>query len=96
MKQTLELQFLKPLFVAGGVSYAGVFGSVARGEAGATSDIDILVRLDRPMSLLELIHLERELSEKVGRDVDLVTEDSLHPLIRDEVLRDIQTIYEKG
>ncbi len=95
MKQEIELQSLKPLLAAGGVSYAGVFGSFARGEAKETSDMDILVRLEKPMSLLQLIHFERELSQKVGRDVDLVTEDSLNPLIRGEVLRDIKTIYEK-
>lgn len=96
MKQEIELQSLKPLFVSGGISYAGVFGSFARGEATEASDIDILVRFERPMSLLQMIRFERELSEKVGRDVDLVTEDSLSPFIRDEVLHDVRTIYEKG
>lgn len=95
MKQQIELQSLKPLFVAGGVSYAGVFGSFARGEAKETSDVDILVRMEKPMSLLQLIRFERELSQEVGRNVDLVTEDSLSPFIREEVLRDVKTIYEK-
>jgi predicted nucleotidyltransferase len=96
MKQEIELKSLEPLFVAGGVSYAGLFGSFARGEANEGSDVDILVRLEKPMSLLQLIRFERELSEKAGRDIDLVTENSLNPLIRSEVLRDIKTIYEKG
>lgn len=96
MKQEIELQSLKPLFASGGISYAGVFGSFARGEATETSDVDILVRFERPMSLLQMIRFERELSEKVGRDVDLVTEDSLSPFIRGEVLHDVKTIYEKG
>jgi len=96
MKQEIDIQALKPLFAAGGVSYASVFGSFARGEATESSDIDLLVRLERPLSLLQLIRFERELSEHVGRDVDLVTEDSLSPLLRDEVMNDVRTIYEKG
>lgn len=96
MKQEIELKTLESLFATGGVSYAGVFGSFARGEATETSDVDILVRFERPMSLLQMIRFERELSERVGRDVDLVTEDSLSPFIRGEVLHDVKTIYEKG
>ena len=95
MKQELAIQSLRPLFVSGGVSYAGVFGSFARGEATESSDVDILVRLDEPMSLFQLVRFERELSEKIGRPVDLVTEDALNPLMWDEVLRDMETIYEK-
>ena len=96
MKQEIDIQNLTPLLAAGGVSYAGVFGSFARGEATESSDLDLLVRLERPLSLLQLIRFERELSEHVGRDVDLVTEDSLSPLLRDEVMNDVRTIYEKG
>lgn len=95
MKQELEIQSLRPLFVAGGVSYAGVFGSFARGEAVAGSDVDIFIRLEEPMSLLELVRFERELSQKIGREVDLVTEDALSPFMKDEVMHDMKTIYEK-
>ncbi|NTW75997.1 MAG: nucleotidyltransferase family protein [Candidatus Moranbacteria bacterium] len=95
MNDIRELKSLTPLFDAGGVSYAGVFGSFARGEAHESSDIDLLVRLDRRLSLLQLIRLERELSEKAGRQIDLVTEDALSPFIRDEIMHDLKTIYEK-
>jgi predicted nucleotidyltransferase len=96
MKQELETQSLKPLFLAGGVSYAGVFGSFARGEATESSDVDIFIRLEDSMSLLELVRFERDLSEKIGRPVDLITEDALSPFMKDEVMRDMKTIYEKG
>lgn len=63
-----------------------VFGSVARGDDTAASDVDLLVDLDTGVGLLELIGLERELSELLGVDVDVVPADSLKPRIRTRVL----------
>ena len=71
-----------------------VFGSVARGEDQEDSDIDILVRFIRPVSLLTLVRFERELSALFGRKVDLVTEEGLSPYIRDAVLASAREIYE--
>lgn len=71
----------------------GVFGSTARGEATSGSDIDVLVRFAKPKSLLTLIALERQLAAALGRPVDLVTEQSLHPYLRPAVLRDLQVVY---
>ena len=71
-----------------------VFGSVARGEEREDSDIDILVQFVRPVSLLTLVRLERELSALFGRKVDLVTEHGISPYIRDTVLSDARGIYE--
>lgn len=63
-----------------------VFGSVARGEDTETSDIDLLVDLEEGVGLLDLIGLERELSELLGVDVDVVPADTLKPRIRARVL----------
>lgn len=71
-----------------------VFGSVARGEAREDSDIDILVQFVRPVSLLTLVRLERELSALFGRKVDLVTEQAISPYIREAVLSSARGIYE--
>lgn len=70
-----------------------VFGSVARGEERNDSDVDILVRFSRPLSLLALVRLERELSELMGRKVDLVTEQAISPYIRSSVLASAREIY---
>lgn len=75
------------------VAYAGVFGSVARGEARPDSDVDILIKFERPKSLLDIVRLERELTSALGREVDLVTEASLSPYIRDDVLRHLHVFY---
>jgi predicted nucleotidyltransferase len=65
-----------------------VFGSVARGEADAESDVDFLVELDPGRSLLDLGGLQFELEVLFGRRVDVVTERGLKARIRERVLRE--------
>ncbi|MFZ2975764.1 MAG: nucleotidyltransferase family protein [Candidatus Moraniibacteriota bacterium] len=95
MNTEINLNLIEPILKLNDIKFAGIFGSFARGEANEDSDVDILVRLGKPLSLLGLIRLERTISEKIGREVDLVTEDSLSPIIKEEVLRDLKPIYEK-
>ena len=78
------------------VAMLGVFGSTARGEETAQSDIDLLVRFTKRKSLLALIAVERQLNEVLGRKVDLLTEAALSPYLRESVLRDLQEIYASG
>lgn len=78
------------------VSKLSVFGSVARGEATPQSDVDLLVEFSKRKSLLAVVSLERQLSEVLGRKVDLITEAALSPYLRDRVLRELQVIYEAG
>jgi predicted nucleotidyltransferase len=69
----------------------GVFGSYARGEQLADSDLDILIDFDTNVNLLDLIGLEQELSEQLGIKVDLVTlrsvNASLKPYIETNLIR---------
>lgn len=65
-----------------------VFGSAARGEADASSDIDLLVELEPGRSLLDHIALVQDLGDLLGRRVDVVTERSLHWYIRDRVVEE--------
>jgi predicted nucleotidyltransferase len=78
------------------VSMVGVFGSMARGEAKKRSDIDLLVRFSRRKSLLSVVRLERELSEALGRKVDLLTEAAISPYLRERILKETRILYEKG
>jgi predicted nucleotidyltransferase len=78
------------------VSMLGVFGSVARGEATAQSDVDLLVEFSNRKSLLAVISLERQLSDALGRKVDVLTEAALSPYLRSRILRDLTVIYEAG
>lgn len=63
-----------------------VFGSMARGEQGPTSDIDLLVEMEPGRTLLDLMNLEEDLEQLLGRPVDVVTEGALNPRIRERVL----------
>ena len=63
-----------------------VFGSVARNEATAGSDVDILVEFDRPVGLLHFVRLRRVLEEALGRKVDLVTPGALKERMKDRIL----------
>lgn len=65
-----------------------VFGSVARGDAGPNSDIDLLVNLQPDRSLLDHVGLIQDLEAMMGRKIDVVTEEALHWYIRERVIRE--------
>jgi len=65
-----------------------VFGSVARGEAGAESDVDLLVTMEEGRSLLDLSALVLDLQDLLGVKVDVVSEDGLYWLLRRRILKE--------
>jgi hypothetical protein len=69
-----------------GVQSISVFGSVARGDAGPESDVDLLVDVDDDVSLFGLSRLKFHLEDLLGMRVDLVTPDALRPSMRDAIL----------
>jgi len=81
-----------PILLPYGVEEIALFGSVVRGEDTAESDIDVLVQFQdpprKPLSLLTWNRLERELTERCGRKVDLVSARGIsrhiHPYIQAE------------
>ncbi len=74
------------------VKRASLFGSVVRGELTDESDIDILVEFRGKKSLLDLAGLKLELEEVLKRKVDVLTYNSLHPLLKDRILREQEVI----
>ncbi len=68
-----------------------IFGSVARDEAGPDSDIDILVEFseDARVGLFEFSRLQMFLSEILGCQADLTTPDTLHPLLKEEIMGEL-------
>jgi len=74
------------------VSRASLFGSVVRGELTEDSDIDILIEYNGKKSLLDLVGLKQELEEILKRKVDVLTYNSLHPLLKDKILREQEVI----
>jgi len=63
-----------------------VFGSLARGEGGESSDLDLLVTLVEGRSLLDLIGLKQDIEDLIHRSVDVVSERALSPYLREQVL----------
>jgi len=65
-----------------------IFGSVARGEGRPDSDLDLLLELEPGRDLLDLVAIKLDIRELLGRDVDVVTEASISPYMREGILRD--------
>ena len=78
-----------------GVRELSLFGSAARGEMRADSDIDLLVEFlpNARVDLVEYAGLMLDLSQLLGRKVDLVSKNGLKPLIRASVLEEARLLY---
>lgn len=73
-----------------GVTRIGIFGSFARGEQSATSDLDMVVEMDKDRkSIHSFLRLKRFLEKEMSREIDLGFEHSLKPAIREKVIKQI-------
>ena len=77
------------------IVFLAVFGSFVKNSFSKQSDIDLLARFSKPKSLLDLVKIERLLSEVLGRRTDLLTEASISPYLRDRIKKEMQVVYEK-
>jgi predicted nucleotidyltransferase len=75
------LNIITRFLIPYGVSSVRLFGSFATGEQNPSSDIDLLVEFNDRISLLEIVKIERELSEKTGYKIDLLTKKSISPFL---------------
>ena len=75
-----------------GAQNVRLFGSAARGEASDGSDVDFLVEMEPGRSLLDLAALRNDLMDLLGREEDVVTEDSLYWLLRRKILREARPL----
>jgi predicted nucleotidyltransferase len=69
-----------------------LFGSIARGDDRPESDLDLLVDMDPDRSLLDLVGLGQELEEVLHRRVDVLTDASLHPAIRERIVSEARAL----
>lgn len=83
---------IMPILNRHSVKKAAIFGSFARGEEKKTSDIDILVKLPGEKSLLDLIGLKLDLEDILNKKVDVLTYDSIHPLLKNIILNEQKII----
>ena len=77
---------------ARGVNTIRVFGSVARGDATPTSDVDLLVDLDPGRTLIDLIGFRQDAERILGQPVDVATPSLMKPRIRQRALRDARPL----
>lgn len=83
---------IMPILKKYGVKKASLFGSVVRDKQTERSDIDLLVELPETASLLELANLKLDLEEILKRKVDVLTFNSLHPLLKDKILHEQEAV----
>jgi predicted nucleotidyltransferase len=83
---------ITPILKKYGVKKASLFGSIVKGESTEDSDIDILVEMPETATLLELAALKIELEEILKKNVDVLTYDSLHHLLKDKILHEHEAV----
>jgi predicted nucleotidyltransferase len=88
------LQQLEAFFVEKGIKRAYLFGSWVRQQAGAASDLDLLVELDKPTGFAFFTYAD-ELAQRIGRKVDLVTPGALKARVAAQVHAEKALIYEQ-
>jgi hypothetical protein len=92
-----EVKARRPLLQAiaakHGVRSLALFGSAARGEAGAASDLDFLVELEEGRSLVDLVGVKQDLEALFGRPVDAFTRASLKPGVRATAQADVMRVF---
>ena len=84
----------KPILIKYGITRAAVFGSYARGEQKADSDIDLIINYpsEANIGLLTLVELSYELKSALGKKVDIITENGLSHKLKPQVLKDVKVI----
>ena len=90
--QTIKTK-VTPVLREEGVIKAGLFGSYATGRATRKSDVDLVVQFGHKKSLFEVARLKLRLEEVLSKKVDLLIYRSIHPLLRETILNQQQTIY---
>lgn len=81
-----------PILQRYGVKRAGLFGSYVRGELKEESDIDILVEIEKDISLLDFVGIKLEIEEALGRKIDLVEYDTIKPPLKERILKEEKRI----
>lgn len=85
-----------PIFKQYGVLQASVFGSVARGEAKADSDVDLVVRVGKlPFGIWSFVGLRNDLEKALQKKVDVISDASINPILEKKIKNDLTKIYER-
>ena len=94
LKGITEIQkVIPPILWKYPIKRASLFGSYARQEARADSDIDILVEFSSTISLIQFVTIQLELEDTLGKKVDLVELSTLKPQLKTSILKEQMVIY---
>ncbi len=78
-----------------GIKHAAVFGSVARGEAGPNSDVDLVVKTGKlEFGIWSFVGLKQDLEKALNKKVDVISEPAVNDKLRNKIKNDLITIYE--
>lgn len=80
-------KIILPILKKHHVKRAGIFGSRACGAEHKHSDLDVLVELDKKSDAFCLIHIQRDIENRLGMHADVLTYNSIHHLLRERILR---------
>ncbi len=84
---------IRPILMQYDVKFAGIFGSYARGDEKPSSDVDILVDFNKPISFVEFFNMKESISDKLEKEVDIVSAKSILPYFEDYINKDLKIIY---
>jgi|SRR3989344_4727126 len=77
-----------PILKKNDVVRAGIFGSVARGEAKKRSDIDFLVKIKGKKSLLDIVGIQLDLQKVLRKKIDLLEYEEVHPRLKKQIFEE--------
>jgi len=77
------------------IKYLGIFGSYARGEQKPGSDLDLIVEFNDKISLLDLVHIQNDLKDKLHIEIDLHTRKSISKYMIHDIEHEVVTVYEE-
>lgn len=88
-----KLKSLRPgLMRENSITRLRIYGSVGRGEASSDSDVDLIVDFEKKPSLLGVVNIQNQIQDILGRKVDMMIEDELHPALKDKILEEARDV----
>ena len=90
-----KLRKLIDILRKNGAVKIAIFGSRVRDDWKKDSDVDVLVKFDKKMDLLEFIGIKQEIEDEIGEKIDLITFDGLDETVKDQVLKEMVIPYDE-
>jgi len=86
---------IEPFIAEFGIKQIRIFGSYARGDENAKSDIDIIVDISNPIGIYQFIGLKQDIAKTLNKKIDLFKPNNIEPIIKDKIMAEAVTIYDQ-